>query len=170
MSKSEESRRRAKVRRQTKVKRLVAQFKKARKSGDTAFNSMLQDVVEECFQAVAARYGKVTRYKIVLCNARTFADLLSHQPVMGTIPTAFINKLEGIITINLDAFLGDTWGTLVVNLVMNLMEEILHATFPFANEPRIKKMTYELSEEYLEMKIPSSYKEETLKRTAGPDY
>jgi hypothetical protein len=106
----------------------------------------------------------------VLCNTQTFADLLSHEPVTGTTPTAFIDKLKGIVAINLDALLGDTWGTFVVNLVMNVMEEILHATFPFANETEIKKMTHELSEEYVEWKIPSNYKRESLRRAARPSY
>jgi hypothetical protein len=93
----------------------------------------------------------------VLCSTQKFADPLAHKPVCRTTPTTFIGRPNGIIVINLDAPLNDSWGTFVVNLMMNLMEEILRAIFPFANETKVKKLTCELSEEYLKCRTPSDY-------------
>jgi len=78
--------------------------------------------------------------------------------------------MKQIIAINLDALMLDTWGTFVVNLVMNVMEELLHATFPPSGETEIKKMAYELSEEYLEWQIPADYKRASLERATQPGY
>jgi hypothetical protein len=112
----------------------------------------------------------VCKYEILLCDNQTFDDLYSREPNYGRKPTAFIDRLKGIIAINLDAFLVDYWGTFTVNLVMNIIEEILHAAFPLAVEPTIKKMTYEITEEYLQCELPEEYKKASLENASKPEY
>ncbi len=155
----------------SKAEELCEEFKKAHGQGRRQFHNSIMKIVDECSRAVAKKYSvRVPKYEILLCDTQTFDDLLSREPNYGKKPTAFIDRLKGIIAINLDALLVNYWGTFTVNLVMNVIEEILHAAFPLAKEPTIKKMTHEITEEYLQYELPGEYKKASLENASSPDY
>lgn len=136
-----------------------------------AFEKFIRRIIAECSSEISAKYSAVIpNYRFILCNNQSFEQLLADEPNYGKRPTSFTDRLKRIIAVNVDALLTVTWGTFTINLVMNIMEELLHSAFPLKPEREIKGMTYGISEEYLEMKIPADYKKKSMGNAESPDY
>lgn len=78
-------------------------------------------------------------------------------------PTAFIihsllPSIPAYIVIDLQALMSNNPESFVVNIVLNLMEELLHSAYPLNTESQIKELLYPLVENFLDINIPEEYK------------
>lgn len=160
-----------------KLANLIQEFSKAMKDdgdSDTShFDAFTRKVIEECIEQVQAEYSiTLPQLKIKVCNTKEFDLLLAGYPQSGSgsKPTAFIDHLKGLIAINVAALLELNPESFIANLVLNAVEELIHAAFPFDTESKVKRKTHQLTEKYLEYQIPADYKEASIRRSRRPGY
>lgn len=138
------------------------------------FFSEAATILDECTDYVRKKYSvqsSVPNPPVQLCSSREFEQLLANRLWFGQRPTAF-RDTSGLIAINVGGILesAENLETFVGNFVLNVLEELIHWVFPNETERDIKVKTYDAAEEYLQYPIPSSYKEDSLKRAENPDY
>lgn len=83
-------------------------------------------------------------------NATSF---IIHKPWLSLVPAEIIIDLHSLL-INPESF--------VVNLVLNILEELLHRVYPIKTEKEIKAIMYPLAEEFLGVKLPEEYKSKSI--------
>lgn len=156
-----------------KFANLIQEFSKAMKDDGendiSHFDAVTNKVIEECIEEVQAKYSNaLPSYRIEICNTEEFESLLAGRPQPEYPPTAFIDHRKRLIAINVIPLLKLDLKSFVVNLVLNAMEELIHAVFPHDTEPDVKRKTHDLTEKYLEYQIPTDYQEASIKRSLAP--
>ena len=154
----------------TKFEDLCEQFKEAKEKSPEAFEHLILETAAECKQAIAREFSvMIPNYEIILCNNEMFDKLYAEEPQRGRKPSAFTNRLKGIIVINVEAAL-TTWGTFTVAIVLDESEEFVHAAFPFANEIDAKRKSHTITEKFLQIELPEEWKKAALQNAVSPDY
>lgn len=95
----------------TKFKDLTEQFKAAKAESPKAFEDLILETIDGCKKKIVGEYSvNLPNYAIILCNNQKFDELYAQEPQRGRKPSAFTNKLKGIIVINVEAAMTHTWG------------------------------------------------------------
>jgi len=96
-------------------------------------------------------------------NSKDFEKLWCATGKSGKRPTAFIMhstspSVPANIVIDLQTLLSSNPESFVANLVLNVMEELLHSVYPLNTEGKTKELLYPLAEGFLCIKLPEEYK------------
>lgn len=156
----------------TKFEKLCEQFNAAKSESPEAFERLIREVVTECKQTIARDYAvTIPNNEVVPCYSHRFDELYAQEPQHGAKPSAFIDGGKGIIVINIEEKLAlGYWGAFTAELVLDVSEEFVHAVFPREDEIETKKKSHEITERFLEIKIPEDYKKAVLENAASPNY
>ena len=158
------------------IRKEFAQAMRDKKSGDSSqLFDVCRKVVGECVKKVEITFSKPltgVEDRVRLCTASEFDTLLAGYNWKGLRPTAFPDPLGRFIAVDVGSLLRDSnsWESFAANFVMNVMEELIHVSFPSESELDVKRKTHQVTESYLEWQIPKRYKKDSLKRAVDPNY
>ena len=136
------------------------------------FDSVITGIFFECVTLVKEKYSaKLPSLRAQFLSQRQFDELCHSLGIVSRSSYAFIEHVRGILAVNVSVLLGmNDFDSFLVNLVLCISEELLHAGFPLLSEVEIKKLTFEATESYLGVEIPEDYKRDSYERAADPSY
>ena len=162
----------------SKYDELSRSFRKVLERGH---NFDLEEQIDSTFYECLEHLGKngfLFEHEVYLTSCKRRADFLKAWEVYGSgsAPTTGFHHgllfpdrsrlFRSQIFIDVETIL-QAKNTVVENLVMTLMEELVHASGE-GDEERAKRKGYSMTESYLERKIPDEYKEASYRRARKP--
>jgi hypothetical protein len=132
------------------------------------FDRFVRDILIDCKGFVEHRESiRIPSFELSLCDNSRFQDLLRLRPRRFVYEPIAITAGRGtnrLIAINVEKVLlllqnENPHETLVLNLALAAIEELIHTARPELSETQVSDMVNDLGEEYLEFEIPQEVRE-----------
>jgi hypothetical protein len=131
-------------------------------------DGFVRDILIDCKGFVEQRENlTIPSFELSLCDNSRFQDLLRllpRRPVYEPIAITMGRGTDRLIAFNVEKVLlllqnENPHETLVLNLALAAIEELIHAARPELSETQVNGMVNDLGEEYLEFTIPREVRE-----------